>query len=179
MPHVPVWVASGGPQMFELTARYAEGWNMAGGGTDPGATREKYEGFAAACRAAGKDPKELDVCKQTFVGVAPDEAAKKRMTEELAAKNKTTPEGLAERILRRHSGQGCRAAARLHPGRGEPSHLRNRGVRRVARLAGCLRAACPRGRARPRLKQTTLPTAPTPLRTGEGAIGSLSRWERA
>jgi alkanesulfonate monooxygenase SsuD/methylene tetrahydromethanopterin reductase-like flavin-dependent oxidoreductase (luciferase family) len=99
VPHVPVWVASGGPQMFELTARYAEGWNMAGGGTDPGATREKYEGFAAACRAVGKDPKEVDVCKQTFVGVAPDEATKKRMIEELAAKHKTTPAGLAERVL--------------------------------------------------------------------------------
>jgi alkanesulfonate monooxygenase SsuD/methylene tetrahydromethanopterin reductase-like flavin-dependent oxidoreductase (luciferase family) len=99
VPHVPVWVASGGPQMFELTARYAEGWNMAGGGTDPAATREKYEGFAAACRAAGKNVNDFDVCKQTFVAIAPDEATKKRITEELAAKNKATPEELASRTI--------------------------------------------------------------------------------
>ncbi|MFN8633107.1 MAG: LLM class flavin-dependent oxidoreductase [Chloroflexota bacterium] len=99
VPHVPVWVASGGPQMFELTARYAEGWNMAGGGTDPAATREKYEAFAAACRAVGKDAKDFDVCKQTFVGIAADEAAKKRMIEELAARHKVTPEELPSRVL--------------------------------------------------------------------------------
>ena len=99
VPHVPVWVASGGPQMFELTARYGEGWNMAGGGTDPASTREKYEGFAAACRAAGKDVNDFDICKQTFVAVAIDEAMKKRMTAELAAKNKIAPDELASRTI--------------------------------------------------------------------------------
>jgi len=50
VPHVPVWVASGGRQMCELTARYPSGWNMAGGGSNPGAIREQYDGFAAACQ---------------------------------------------------------------------------------------------------------------------------------
>src|SRR5436309_1444238 len=94
-----VWVPSRCPRLFNLTARYAQGWNMAGGGTDPAATREKYEGFAAACRSAGKDAKDFDVCKQTFVAIAPDEATKKRMTEELAVKNKVTPEELAPRTI--------------------------------------------------------------------------------
>jgi alkanesulfonate monooxygenase SsuD/methylene tetrahydromethanopterin reductase-like flavin-dependent oxidoreductase (luciferase family) len=85
--------------MFELTARYAEGWNMAGGGTDPAATREKYEAFAAACRTIGKNVKDFDVCKQTYVGIATDEAAKKRMTEELAAKHRVTPAELPSRVL--------------------------------------------------------------------------------
>ena len=45
VPHVPVWVASGGPQMFELTARYAEGWNMAGGWHRPGRHAREVRGF--------------------------------------------------------------------------------------------------------------------------------------
>jgi alkanesulfonate monooxygenase SsuD/methylene tetrahydromethanopterin reductase-like flavin-dependent oxidoreductase (luciferase family) len=99
VPHVPVWVASGGPQMFELTARYADGWNMAGGGTDPAAIQAKYDGFAAACQAAGKSVKDFDVCKMTFTAIAPDEAARKRMVEELATKSNLTPEALAGRMV--------------------------------------------------------------------------------
>jgi alkanesulfonate monooxygenase SsuD/methylene tetrahydromethanopterin reductase-like flavin-dependent oxidoreductase (luciferase family) len=41
----------------------------------------------------------MEVCKQTFVGVAADEAAKQRMIEELSAKHRTDSEGLAERVL--------------------------------------------------------------------------------
>ena len=55
VPPSPVWVAAGGPQMFALTARHASGWNMAGGGTDPTLVKAKYDAFAAACRAAGRE----------------------------------------------------------------------------------------------------------------------------
>jgi alkanesulfonate monooxygenase SsuD/methylene tetrahydromethanopterin reductase-like flavin-dependent oxidoreductase (luciferase family) len=99
VPHVPVWVASGGPQMFELTARYAEGWNMAGGGTDPAAIEEKYEGFAQACRAAGRNVKDFDVCKMTFMGIAPDAASARAMRDELARKSNLTPDELAARQI--------------------------------------------------------------------------------
>jgi alkanesulfonate monooxygenase SsuD/methylene tetrahydromethanopterin reductase-like flavin-dependent oxidoreductase (luciferase family) len=99
VPHVPVWVASGGPQMFELTARYGHGWNMAGGGTDPAAIQEKYNGFAAACAKVGKNVKDFDVCKMTFTGIAPDAAAAKRMREELATRGNITPEALAARLV--------------------------------------------------------------------------------
>jgi alkanesulfonate monooxygenase SsuD/methylene tetrahydromethanopterin reductase-like flavin-dependent oxidoreductase (luciferase family) len=99
VPEVPVWIASGGPQMFELTARYASGWNMAGGGTDPAAIKEKYEGFATACRAAGRDPKEFDICKMTFVAIAPDAASAKRMVEEQATRSNLTPQELAARQI--------------------------------------------------------------------------------
>lgn len=98
VPHVPVWVASGGPQMFELTAKYATGWNMAGGGTDPAAIREKYDGFAAACRAASKSIKDFDVCKMTFTAVAADEAGAKRLVDEMATKSNISPEALAARM---------------------------------------------------------------------------------
>ena len=61
VPHVPLWLAAGGPQMFDLTARYAQGWNMAGGGTEPAIVRQKYADFAAACRAAGRGAQEFEV----------------------------------------------------------------------------------------------------------------------
>src|ERR1700694_1419016 len=35
VPPVPLWLASGGPQMFGLTARYASGWEQGGGGGEP------------------------------------------------------------------------------------------------------------------------------------------------
>jgi alkanesulfonate monooxygenase SsuD/methylene tetrahydromethanopterin reductase-like flavin-dependent oxidoreductase (luciferase family) len=99
VPHVPVWVASGGRQMFELTARYASGWNMAGGGTNPATVLEKYDGFAAACRAVGRTIKDFDVCKMSFVGVAPDAAGARAMLDELATRRNTTPEALTERMI--------------------------------------------------------------------------------
>ena len=122
VPHVPVWVASGGPQMFELTARYGHGWNMAGGGTDPAAIREKYDGFAAACQAVGKKIKDFDVCKMTFCGIAPDEAAKKRMVEELATKSNLTPEALLARTVI-ETPDGLAARLRLLTGIGITHHI--------------------------------------------------------
>jgi alkanesulfonate monooxygenase SsuD/methylene tetrahydromethanopterin reductase-like flavin-dependent oxidoreductase (luciferase family) len=99
VPDVPIWIASGGRQMFELTARYASGWNMAGGGTNPGMIQEKYDGFAAACRAVGRDVKDFDICKMSFVGVAPDAAGARAMLDELATRRKTTPAALTERMI--------------------------------------------------------------------------------
>jgi alkanesulfonate monooxygenase SsuD/methylene tetrahydromethanopterin reductase-like flavin-dependent oxidoreductase (luciferase family) len=99
VPSVPVWVAAGGPQMFELTARYASGWNMAGAGMDPAAIRQKYGDFSDACRAAGKDPAEMDVCKMTFLAIAPDGGAVSSMKEELAARSKVDVQTLGTRLL--------------------------------------------------------------------------------
>jgi alkanesulfonate monooxygenase SsuD/methylene tetrahydromethanopterin reductase-like flavin-dependent oxidoreductase (luciferase family) len=99
VPPVPVWVASGGPQMFALTAKYGNGWNMAGGGTTAAGIKEKYTGFAAACQSAGKNVKELDVCKMTFMAVAADEAGAARMKDELATKSNLSPEVLAARMV--------------------------------------------------------------------------------
>jgi alkanesulfonate monooxygenase SsuD/methylene tetrahydromethanopterin reductase-like flavin-dependent oxidoreductase (luciferase family) len=99
VPPVPVWVAAGGPQMFDLTARYASGWNMAGGGTDAAAVTAKYDGFAAACRAAGRQVKDFDVCKMTFVAVAADAASATALADELATKSNVTPAALAARTV--------------------------------------------------------------------------------
>jgi alkanesulfonate monooxygenase SsuD/methylene tetrahydromethanopterin reductase-like flavin-dependent oxidoreductase (luciferase family) len=99
VPPVPVWLASGGPQMFELTARYASGWNMAGGGTDPATIKVKYDGFAAACQAAGRSVKDFDVCKMTFMAVAQDAPGVRAMIDELATRSRVTPEALTARMI--------------------------------------------------------------------------------
>jgi alkanesulfonate monooxygenase SsuD/methylene tetrahydromethanopterin reductase-like flavin-dependent oxidoreductase (luciferase family) len=99
IPPVPIWIASGGPQMFELTARYASGWNIAGGGVDASAIKDKYDAFAATCRTVGANVKDFDICKMTFMAVAPDAAGAKAMVDELSTKSNLTPEALATRTL--------------------------------------------------------------------------------
>lgn len=99
VPQVPLWLASGGPQMFDLTARYASGWNMAGGGMDAVTVKDKLSAFGAACQAAGKRLQDFDVCKMTFMAIAADAASVRTMTEELAVKAKVSPEMLATRTL--------------------------------------------------------------------------------
>jgi alkanesulfonate monooxygenase SsuD/methylene tetrahydromethanopterin reductase-like flavin-dependent oxidoreductase (luciferase family) len=99
VPHVPIWVASGGPQMFALAAKYGTGWNMAGGGMTAAGIKEKYDGFSAACQAAGKSVKDFDVCKMTFMAVAADATGAKRMVDELATKGNLTPEVLRSRMI--------------------------------------------------------------------------------
>jgi alkanesulfonate monooxygenase SsuD/methylene tetrahydromethanopterin reductase-like flavin-dependent oxidoreductase (luciferase family) len=99
VPHVPMWLAAGGRQMFELTARYASGWNMAGGGANPDTIREKYNDFAATCRTAGRNVKDFDICKMTFLGIAADAAGARAMVDELVTRDNTTPEALSARMV--------------------------------------------------------------------------------
>ncbi len=99
VPFVPVWVAAGGPQMYELTVRYAHGWNMAGGGTQVETVRAKYAEFADACRRLGRDASEFDVAKLVFIGLAADASGVQPMLEELAAESNGTPEGVAARMV--------------------------------------------------------------------------------
>jgi alkanesulfonate monooxygenase SsuD/methylene tetrahydromethanopterin reductase-like flavin-dependent oxidoreductase (luciferase family) len=110
VPPVPLWIASGAPQMHDLTARYASGWNMAGGGSEVAPSKEKYDAFAAACRARGRDPSSFEVCKMSFVGVATSAAAARSMLDELVTNSKLerdvyvtrnlvgTPDQIAERL---------------------------------------------------------------------------------
>jgi alkanesulfonate monooxygenase SsuD/methylene tetrahydromethanopterin reductase-like flavin-dependent oxidoreductase (luciferase family) len=98
VPTVPIWIASGGPQMFELTARYATGWNVAGG-RDANAIKEKSSEFATACRAVGRTIDDFDICKLSFVGIAQDAAGANRMREELAERTLVgTPDTIAAHL---------------------------------------------------------------------------------
>lgn len=54
-PPPPIWIAAKGPRMLRLTARYADGWNLAWGGPDPGWLDEPLAGLRAELDAAGRD----------------------------------------------------------------------------------------------------------------------------
>ena len=98
VPRVPMWIAAGGEQMLALTARYASGWNPAGGvGWDAEAFRAKREALARACRAAGRDVASLEICHMSFLAVAADAREARETAETLAAENRTTPDALARR----------------------------------------------------------------------------------
>jgi alkanesulfonate monooxygenase SsuD/methylene tetrahydromethanopterin reductase-like flavin-dependent oxidoreductase (luciferase family) len=51
----PIWVAGKGPRMLRLTARYADGWNLAWGGPDPGWLEGPLAGLRKELDAAGRD----------------------------------------------------------------------------------------------------------------------------
>jgi alkanesulfonate monooxygenase SsuD/methylene tetrahydromethanopterin reductase-like flavin-dependent oxidoreductase (luciferase family) len=54
-PPPPIWIASKGPRMLRLTARYADGWNLAWGGPDPGWLAAPLAGLRAELEAAGRE----------------------------------------------------------------------------------------------------------------------------
>ena len=51
----PIWIAAKGPRMLRLTARHADGWNLAWGGPDPGWLAEPLDGLRRELEAAGRD----------------------------------------------------------------------------------------------------------------------------
>ena len=112
VPKVPLWIASGGEQMHALTAQYASGWNAPGSSGDPAIFKAKYDGLARACRAVGKDVKELDVCLLVFLAPEPDSATAHRTLEGLAAHTGLTPDEVQARTA---VGTPDEIAARLRP----------------------------------------------------------------
>jgi alkanesulfonate monooxygenase SsuD/methylene tetrahydromethanopterin reductase-like flavin-dependent oxidoreductase (luciferase family) len=98
IPPVPLWIASGGPQMFDLTIRHGRGWNVAAG-QDPAAVKQKYDQFANACARAGRDVNDFDICKLSFIGIAENARNAEHMRQELANKANLSPEDLARRTL--------------------------------------------------------------------------------
>lgn len=66
----PILIASSGPRMLRLTARYADSWNTAWYG-QAGAVAEPRAALESACAAEGRDPATLDVT----VGVNVDYSA--------------------------------------------------------------------------------------------------------
>jgi alkanesulfonate monooxygenase SsuD/methylene tetrahydromethanopterin reductase-like flavin-dependent oxidoreductase (luciferase family) len=60
-PPPPIWIASKGPRMLRLTARYAEGWNLAWGGPDPAWLEAPLAGLNAELEAAGRERSSFTV----------------------------------------------------------------------------------------------------------------------
>jgi alkanesulfonate monooxygenase SsuD/methylene tetrahydromethanopterin reductase-like flavin-dependent oxidoreductase (luciferase family) len=54
-PPPPIWVAGKGPRMLRLTARHAEGWNLAWGQLDPEWLRPTLSALERELEAAGRD----------------------------------------------------------------------------------------------------------------------------
>jgi alkanesulfonate monooxygenase SsuD/methylene tetrahydromethanopterin reductase-like flavin-dependent oxidoreductase (luciferase family) len=54
-PPPPIWVAARQPRMLRLTARLADGWNLAWGGLDPSWLDEPLTGLRRELEAAGRD----------------------------------------------------------------------------------------------------------------------------
>ncbi len=54
-PPPPIWIAGRGPRMLRITARLADGWNLAWGGADPGWLVEPLASLTRELKAAGRD----------------------------------------------------------------------------------------------------------------------------
>lgn len=54
-PKPPLWIAGAGERMLNLTAEYADGWNLAWFGSDAGRFLRKLEEFRAGLRRAGRE----------------------------------------------------------------------------------------------------------------------------
>jgi probable F420-dependent oxidoreductase len=59
-PDMPLLIASKGPRMMELTARYADSWNSCWYGRPTPRWSEQRNALVEACRAAGRDPATLE-----------------------------------------------------------------------------------------------------------------------
>lgn len=57
-PRPPIWIGAGGDLMMKVVARYADVWNVVGGGT-PEAAAEMSRKLDEACREIGRDPETV------------------------------------------------------------------------------------------------------------------------
>jgi alkanesulfonate monooxygenase SsuD/methylene tetrahydromethanopterin reductase-like flavin-dependent oxidoreductase (luciferase family) len=74
VPPVPIWIAASGERMLRLAARHASGWNGGGANTVDGEPFvSKLAALREACRAAGRDPNELEISSFTTAIVSPNE----------------------------------------------------------------------------------------------------------
>ena len=53
-PHPPIWIGASGEATLKLTARYADVWNISGGGPD--VVAELVKKFDETCAGVGRDP---------------------------------------------------------------------------------------------------------------------------
>ena len=62
----PILIAGRRPRMLNITARYADAWNVAWP-IDPAVVRERYQEFKEACAAAGRDASAIELTLGTHV----------------------------------------------------------------------------------------------------------------
>jgi len=88
----PTWIAAGGPRMLALTARWADGWNLAWGGGDPAWYATAVEQLRAALRTAGRP--ESAVTRSVGISVLPLEDAEAGVALERARRFARGPRDL-------------------------------------------------------------------------------------
>jgi alkanesulfonate monooxygenase SsuD/methylene tetrahydromethanopterin reductase-like flavin-dependent oxidoreductase (luciferase family) len=90
----PILIAAGGERMIDLTARYADAWNPAGGGGEQG-FKTRLGQLHEAMRKYGRDPAAIEVTASATVMVAPDARTADGYVETLSA---IPPGGTAEQM---------------------------------------------------------------------------------
>jgi alkanesulfonate monooxygenase SsuD/methylene tetrahydromethanopterin reductase-like flavin-dependent oxidoreductase (luciferase family) len=60
-PDLPILVAAKRPRMLDLTARYADAWNLAWFGSPDERLRTTRADLESACERAGRDPSSIDI----------------------------------------------------------------------------------------------------------------------
>ena len=70
-PPPPIWIAASGPRMLQLTAHYADGWNAAWFGADPGPFRRRVEELWAVMDAYGRPRDAIEISAGLFVVPGP------------------------------------------------------------------------------------------------------------
>jgi alkanesulfonate monooxygenase SsuD/methylene tetrahydromethanopterin reductase-like flavin-dependent oxidoreductase (luciferase family) len=99
---VPFWIAAVGPRMLEITARYADGWNIAWFGANTGPFRKRAAQLVELARAAGRpaDAITLTVGVQALVTAPGGEQEGFALARQLAPQvAKLDDAALRERVL--------------------------------------------------------------------------------
>lgn len=89
---IPILVASRGPRMLRLTAKYADSWNTAWHGTVDGSAGRR-EDLERACAEVGRDPKSIEITAGVHVGF-PEEIKRSGVNPDATLSG--TPEAIAE-----------------------------------------------------------------------------------
>lgn len=89
---IPILVASRGPRMLRLTAKYADSWNTAWHGTVDGSAGRR-EDLERACAEVGRDPKSIEITAGVHVGF-PKEIEQSGVNPDATLSG--TPEEIAE-----------------------------------------------------------------------------------
>jgi alkanesulfonate monooxygenase SsuD/methylene tetrahydromethanopterin reductase-like flavin-dependent oxidoreductase (luciferase family) len=98
-----LWIAASGDRIMHLTARVADGWNLAWFGSDPEPFRRKLEELHRACADVGRNPAEIEVSAGILslpLAEGEDEgAAFARVQERLPQFRQATLEQFRSRVL--------------------------------------------------------------------------------
>jgi len=72
---VPLWIAASGPRILNVTARYADGWNLAWFGGNPAPFANKVRQLRQACTEAGRPGGAIELTVGVQVLVTPSGGA--------------------------------------------------------------------------------------------------------